>query len=429
MSRQDTVMLRYDGKTYELPLIKGSEGEVGIDVTSLRKDSGMITLDPGYANTASCDSAITYIDGDAGVLRYRGYDIEDLAEKSTFIETSLLLIFGELPSAEDLSTFREMLTDQELLHEDLLHHFEGYAPNGPPMSILSAVMNSMGSYHMDLLDIRTEEVFRQVVAKIMSKIRTIAAFSYRKSKGLPFVYPDPNLSFCRNFMHMMFSIPYRNFETTPEMVRALSRFLIVHADHNQNTSTSTVRMVGSTQANLFASVASGICALWGPLHGGASRRVLDLFEAISKNETTIDSALDDVKNRRTKLMGFGHRIYKTRDPRATIIRKIAEELALSKDGDWREQLEIAIELEDRAREDEFFIARSLYPNLDYYSGLILKALGIPPAMYPVMIALGNVAGWIAQWYEQFEDPNARIHRPRQIYVGENKREYIEERDR
>ncbi len=426
MSRQEFVKLQYDGKTYELPLIKGSEGEVGIDVTSLRKDTGMITLDPGYANTASCDSAITYIDGEAGILRYRGYDIEDLAEKSTFIETSLLLIFGELPSAEDLSWFREMLTDQELLHEDLLHHFEGFPPNGPPMAILSAVMNSMGSYHEDLLDIKTEEVFRRAVAKIMSKIRTIAAFSYRKSKGLPFVYPDPNLSFCRNFMHMMFSIPYRNFETTPEMVRALSRFLIVHADHNQNTSTSTVRMVGSTQANLFASIASGICALWGPLHGGASWRVLELFESIKNKNASIDTVLENVKGRRAKLMGFGHRIYKTRDPRAAIIRKIAEELAMSKDGDWRDLLEIAIELEDRACEDEYFVSRRLVPNLDFYSGLILKALGIPANMYPVMIALGNVAGWIAQWYEQFEDPNARIHRPRQIYMGRNRRDYVEE---
>lgn len=429
MSTEETVTLEYDGKSYELPLLYSSEGLAGIDVTQLRATSGMITFDPGYGNTASCDSAITYVDGDKGILRYRGYDIEELAENSTFIEVALLLIFGELPSSEDITSFRATLSEQELLHEDLLHHFEGFPPNGAPMAILSALINSMGSYHEDLLEIESEDEFKRAVAKIISKIRTIAAFSHRKSRGLPFIYPDPNLSFCRNFMHMMFSIPYRRFETTPEMVRALSRFLIVHADHGQNTSTSAVRMVGSTQANLFASVASGICALWGPLQGGVSWKVNQTLESVRKGETSVEDIIFGVKAKRFKLMGFGHRIYKVRDPRATIMRKIAEELALSRQGEWRDLLNIAVELEEKALQDDYFVSRRLFPNLDFYSGLILKALGIPPNMYPVMIALGNVAGWIAQWYEQFEEPQGRIHRPRQIYMGLNERGYVPESER
>jgi citrate synthase len=418
-----TATLTIDGQTYELPLVRGSEGELAIDISSLRARAHAITLDPGYANTGACTSAITFVDGERGILRYRGYPIEQLAEFSSFVETAMLLIFGELPTKEERAAFRTMLGDQALLHEDLLHHFDGFPPHAHPMAILSAVINSLGTYYPDLLEIQTEEDFRQAAAKLISKVRTIAAFSYRKSRGLPIIYPDPQRSYCENFLHMMFSVPYREHTPTPEALRALSLFLLVHADHEQNCSCSTVRMVGSSEANLFASVSAGISALWGRLHGGANSAVLQMLETIRDGDISVHDAVERAKRKEFRLMGFGHRVYKNFDPRAKILKTAAKRLLTSLNVQ-DDLLEIAQELESIALADDYFIERKLYPNVDFYSGLILRALGIPTAMFPVMFAIGRMPGWIAHWREQHQDPTTRIHRPRQIYVGPGERNYI-----
>ncbi|EPR30495.1 citrate synthase I [Alkalidesulfovibrio alkalitolerans DSM 16529] len=420
---QKKAILTIDGKTIELPLIEGSEGERALDISKLRQETGLITFDPGYANTGSCKSEITFVDGENGILRYRGYPIEELAEHSSFIETAMLLIFGHLPSQTERAAFREMLSSQELLHEDLLHHFEGFPPYGQPMSILSAVINSFASYHPDLLDIQTEEEFRLAVAKIISKVRTISAFAYRKSLGRPFMYPDPNRSYCSNFLHMMFSVPYKEFEPTRAQIKALSLVLIVHADHEQNCSCSTVRMVGSSQANLFASIAAGICALWGRLHGGANAAVIEMLENISAGRMTVKDYLEKVKRREMRLMGFGHRVYKSFDPRAKILKKAAHKLLHDQDMTGDPLIEIAQELEAAALSDDFFIERKLYPNVDFYSGIILRTLGIPVNMFPVMFAIGRMPGWIAHWYEESRS-GQKIHRPRQVYMGPPKRRYV-----
>ena len=420
---QKKALLTIDGKTIELPLIEGSEGERALDISKLRQESGLITFDPGYANTGSCTSEITFVDGENGILRYRGYPIEELAEHSSFIETAMLLIFGHLPTQAERAVFREMLSSQELLHEDLLHHFEGFPPYGQPMSILSAVINSFASYHPDLLDIQTEEEFRLAVAKIISKVRTISAFAYRKSLGRPFMYPDPNRSYCSNFLHMMFSVPYKEFEPTRAQIKALSLVLIVHADHEQNCSCSTVRMVGSSQANLFASIAAGICALWGRLHGGANAAVIEMLENISAGRMTVKDYLEKVKRREMRLMGFGHRVYKSFDPRAKILKKAAHKLLHDQDMTGDPLIEIAQELEAAALSDEFFIERKLYPNVDFYSGIILRTLGIPVNMFPVMFAIGRMPGWIAHWYEESRS-GQKIHRPRQVYMGPTRRRYV-----
>lgn len=424
----DTATLTIDGQTYELPIVRGTEGEIAVDVTCLRSRAGLITLDQGYANTGSCYSAITFVDGEKGVLRYRGYPIEQLARQSSFVETAMLLVFGELPTREERAAFRIMLGDQALLHEDLMHHFEGFPPNGHPMAILSAVINSLGAYNPDLLDIQTEGEFRKAVAKLISKVRTIAAFSYRKSVGLPIMYPDPSRSYCENFLHMMFSVPYKEHVPTPEAQKALSLFLLVHADHEQNCSCSTVRMVGSSEANLFASVSSGICALWGRLHGGANSAVVQMLEQIRDGDISVKECIERVKRKEFRLMGFGHRVYKNFDPRARVLKECATTLLGTlhiKDP----LLDIAQELEDIALNDDFFVSRKLYPNVDFYSGLILRALNIPVNMFPVMFAMGRMPGWIAHWHEQHLEENTRIHRPRQVYVGPNLREYIPMKDR
>ncbi len=420
---QKKAILTIDGKTIELPLIEGSEGERALDISKLRQETGLITFDPGYANTGSCKSEITFVDGENGILRYRGYPIEELAEHSSFIETAMLLIFGHLPSQTERAAFREMLSSQELLHEDLLHHFEGFPPYGQPMSILSAVINSFASYHPDLLDIQTEEEFRLAVAKIISKVRTISAFAYRKSLGRPFMYPDPNRSYCSNFLHMMFSVPYKEFEPTRAQIKALSLVLIVHADHEQNCSCSTVRMVGSSQANLFASIAAGICALWGRLHGGANAAVIEMLENISAGRMTVKDYLEKVKRREMRLMGFCHRVYKSYYPRAKILKKAAHKLLHDQDMTGDPLIEIAQELEAAALSDDFFIERKLYPNVDFYSGIILRTLGIPVNMFPVMFAIGRMPGWIAHWYEESRS-GQKIHRPRQVYMGPPKRRYV-----
>ncbi len=414
--------LTLDDKTYELPVVMGTENEVGVDITRLRSESGIITFDPGFANTGSCYSAITFVNGEEGALHYRGYPIEDLAAHGTFTETAYLLIFGHLPTREELDEFSELLTEQELLHEGLRHHFDGFPTHGQPMALLSAVINSLGCYHPDLLAIQTRDQFLRAVAKLISKVRTIAAWSYRKSMGLPFMYPNPSLTYCRNFLHMMFSVPNGHYDPPPEAVRALSLFFILHADHEQNCSCSTVRMVGSTEASLFASVSAGICALWGRLHGGANAGVIQMLRSIRDGEYSIKEYLERVKNKEVLLMGFGHRIYKSFDPRAKILKQAAHDL-LEKTGQGDELLDIALHLAEMAQDDEYFVERRLYPNVDFYSGIILRALGIPLNMFPVMFAIGRMPGWIAHWYEQSRQ-GTRIHRPRQVYTGELRRPYV-----
>ncbi len=418
-----TAQLILDGKTIDLPVIVGTENEHAIDITSLRNQTGYITYDPGYGNTGSCSSAITFVDGENGILRYRGYPIEDLAANATFIETSYLLIFGDLPTRSQRQEMRDLLSEQELLHEDLRHHFNGFPSNGHPMAILSAVINSLGCYHPDLLEITNDEEFLRAAAKIISKVRTIAAWAYRKAHGLPFIYPDPKLSYCRNFLHMMHSIPHKPYEPTDAQVRALTLFFLLHADHEQNCSCSTVRMVQSTEANLFASVSAGICALWGKLHGGANAGVLDMLQRIHDGEATIPEYLERVKRKELRLMGFGHRIYKSFDPRAKILRKAAHDM-LESTGNDDPLLDIALELAEVAMNDEYFTERKLYPNVDFYSGIILRGLGIPVNMFPVMFAIGRMPGWIAHWNETNTDGTTKIHRPRQIYTGEKPRAYV-----
>ena len=418
-----TAYLILDGTTYELPVIIGTENEHAIDISTLRKETGHITYDPGFGNTGACSSAITFVDGENGILRYRGFPIEELAAQGTFIETAYLLIFGALPTRSQRQEFRDLLSEQELLHEDLRHHFEGFPSNGHPMAILSAVINALGCYHPDLLEITTEGEFLRAAAKIISKVRTIAAWSYRKAQGLPFIYPDPKLSYCRNFLHMMHSIPNKPFEPTDAQVRALTLFFLLHADHEQNCSCSTVRMVQSTEANLFASVSAGICALWGRLHGGANAGVVHMLEEIRDGETTIAEYIEKVKRKECRLMGFGHRIYKSFDPRAKILRTAAHDM-LDSVGNDDPLLDIALELAEVALNDEYFTERKLYPNVDFYSGIILRALGIPVNMFPVMFAIGRMPGWIAHWNETNTDGITKIHRPRQIYTGEEARSYV-----
>lgn len=423
MHKSDIATLTIDGENYDLPVVRGTEGEVGIDISSLRGMSGLITLDPGYANTGACYSAISFVDGEKGILRYRGYPIEQLARQSSFVETAMLLVFGELPTREERAVFRTMLGDQALLHEDLMHHFEGFPPHGHPMAILSAVTNSLGAYHPDLLQIETVDEFRQAVAKLMSKVRTIAAFSYRKSVGRPIIYPDPSRSYCENFLHMMFTVPYKEHVPTPEAQKALDLFLLVHADHEQNCSCSTVRMVGSSDANLFASVSAGICALWGRLHGGANSAVVHMLEQIRDGDYSVRQCIEQVKRKEFRLMGFGHRVYKNFDPRAKVLKECATNLLETLDIK-DPLLDIAIELQEIALNDDFFVSRKLYPNVDFYSGLILRALNIPVNMFPVMFAIGRLPGWIAHWHEENRDVATRIHRPRQIYTGPARRPYV-----
>jgi citrate synthase len=366
---------------------------------------------------------VTFVDGENGILRYRGYPIEDIAAQGTFIETAYLLIFGELPTRAQRQEFRDILSEQELLHEGLRHHFEGFPSSGHPMAILSAVINALGCYHPDLLELSSQEDFLRAAAKIISKVRTIAAWSYRKAQGLPFMYPDPKLSYCRNFLHMMHPIPHRQFEPTDAQVRALSLFFLLHADHEQNCSCSTVRMVQSTEANLFASVSAGICALWGRLHGGANAGVIKMLEQINQGEATIPEYIERVKRKEFRLMGFGHRIYKSFDPRAKILREAAHDM-LESTGYDDPLLDIALELAEVALNDEYFTERKLYPNVDFYSGIILRALNIPVNMFPVMFAIGRMPGWIAHWHEAARDGVNKIHRPRQIYTGLKPRTYI-----
>ncbi len=415
--------LNIDGQTFELDTIVGSEGEVGIDITKLRAQTGAITLDSGYGNTGSCTSRITFIDGEKGILRYRGYDIAELAKKSGFVETAHLLIYGELPTSEKLSAFSKQLTRYQLIHEEMLHHFEGFPSTAHPMAILSAMINAASSYYPTLLEKR-EERFDNHAARLISQVRTIAAFSYRKAKGLPIIYPKSNLKFSENFLHMMFSMPGEDMDINPDVARALDLMFLLHADHEQNCSTSTVRMVASSKANLFASASAGVCALWGPLHGGANQAVLEMLEQIHAEGDDGSKFLQAVKDKTSgrRLMGFGHRVYKNFDPRALIIKeqcdKVLAQLQVSDP-----LLDIAKKLEEIALADEYFVSRNLYPNVDFYSGIIMRAIGIPMDMFTVMFAIGRMPGWIANFKEVMEDPSSRISRPRQIYTGPTLREY------
>jgi citrate synthase len=415
-----TAKLVLDGREYEFPLVIGSEGEVGIDITSLRAKTGAITLDPGYANTGACQSAITFIDGERGILRYRGYSIGELAESASFVEVCYLLIYGHLPSTRQLADFQHKLTHHTLIHEDMKKVFEGYPARAHPMAILSAMAVSLATYYPGV----DTEVDLNVI-RLLAKAKTIAAFSYKKSIGQPYVYPRNDLSYMADFLHMMFSVPTEPYEVPPVFERALNLLLIVHADHEQNCSTSTVRMVGSSRANLFACIATGICALWGPLHGGANQAVIEMLERIRADGGDYRKYIDLAKDKRSsfRLMGFGHRVYKNFDPRARILKATADQI-LGQLGIRDPLLEIAQGLEEIALKDEFFIERKLYPNVDFYSGIIYRAIGIPTDMFPVMFALGRLPGWIAHWKEMAADPSSRIHRPRQIYMGERERTFV-----
>jgi citrate synthase len=417
--------LTYDNKTYELPTVVGTEAETAVDISQLRAKSGLITLDSGYANTGACMSGITFIDGEAGVLRYRGYPVEELAERSSFVETAYLLVFGELPTANQLADFRRLLGQHEFIHEDMLHHFDGFPRNAPPMAILSAMINALGCFQPEIMQPEEDEHFMQAAARLMSKVRTIAAASYRKSIGRPVNYPRTELRYVANFLHMMFSFPHKLYQPDEVVVRALDQLLLLHADHEQNCSTSTVRMVGSSQAGLHASVAAGVCALWGPLHGGANVAVIDMLTELKNSGEKLDAFIARVKDKdaHARLMGFGHRVYKNFDPRARIIKESCHAL-LRKLNVNDPLLEIAMRLEEVALHDEYFIKRKLYPNVDYYSGIIMRALGIPTNMFTVMFAIGRLPGWIAHWREVRISGTQRIDRPRQIYTGATKRSYV-----
>ncbi|MHB0935240.1 MAG: citrate synthase [Armatimonadota bacterium] len=405
-----------------LPVVEGSEGERAVDIGALRGKTGYITLDEGFGNTGSCSSDITFIDGEQGVLRHRGYSIEELAEKSSFVEVAWLLIYGELPTPGQLLAFSSMLTEYELLHEGLRHHFEGFPPNAHPMAMLSAMINASSCYHPELMEDGDDEHFMRNAAKLISKVRTIAAFSYKKTMGQPIIYPHPKKNYASNFLHMMFSLPNAEYDPPREVLAALTKFLILHADHEQNCSTSTVRMVGSSGAHLFAAVAAGVCALWGPLHGGANQAVIEMLHDIYHRGVPVSQIIEQVKAREYRLMGFGHRVYKNFDPRAIILKQALQDMVKRERG-TDPLLEIALELEEAALTDDFFLSRSLYPNVDFYSGLILRHIGIPVSMFTVMFSIGRVPGWIAHWYEQHRT-SSRIMRPRQVYTGPTQRAYL-----
>jgi citrate synthase len=406
-------------------LLHATEGSDAYDVSKLLKETGRVTLDPGFVNTASCRSAITYIDGDAGILRYRGYPIEQLAENSTFLETSHLLIYGELPSAVELADFDARIRRHTLLHEDLRSFFNGFPRDAHPMPVLSSAVSALSTFYQDSLDPFDAEQVDLSTVRLMAKLPTIAAYAYKKSMGQPFLYPDNSQGLVENFLRLTFGFPAEPYDLDPIMVKALDQLLILHADHEQNCSTSTVRMVGSSHANLFASVSAGINALFGPLHGGANQAVLDMLEQIKADGGDVDEFVRKVKNKEggAKLMGFGHRVYKNYDPRAAIIKKTADQL-LESLGHRDELLDIAFRLEQVALSDDYFIERKLYPNVDFYTGLIYRAMGFPPKMFTVLFAIGRLPGWIAQWHEMIQDPDLKIARPRQLYVGPTERKYV-----
>jgi citrate synthase len=424
------VTLTYPGGELPLARIPATDGNDGFDISSLLKTTNAVTLDSGFTNTASCTSAITFIDGDAGILRYRGYPIEQLAERSTFLETSYLLIYGELPTPAQLAAFEANVKHHTMLHEDLRRFFDGFPRDAHPMPVLSSAVSALSTFYQDSLDPFDDEQVHISTIRLLAKVPTIAAYAYKKSVGQPFLYPDNSLSLNDNFLRMTFGVPAEDYQVDPVISRALDLLLILHADHEQNCSTSTVRLVGSSHANLFASVSAGINALFGPLHGGANQAVLEMLDKIHRSGGGVNTFIRQVKNREdgVKLMGFGHRVYKNYDPRAAIVKKTAYEVfdAL---GVSDPLLDIALRLEEVALSDDFFISRKLYPNVDFYTGLIYKAMGFPPRMFTVMFALGRLPGWIAQWREMIDDPQTKIGRPRQVYVGATERPYLALEDR
>jgi citrate synthase len=413
------------GDDLPLPIASATEGASGANISKLLTSTGLVTYDPGFANTASCTSAITYIDGDAGILRYRGYPIEQLAEQSNFAEVCYLLIHGELPSSDALAAFTSRLTRHTLLHEDLKRFFDGFPRDAHPMPVLSSAVSALSTFYQDSLDPFNAEQVDLSTIRLLAKLPTIAAYAYKKSVGQPFLYPDNSLDMVANFLRMTFGLPAEPYEADPEVVRALDLLFVLHADHEQNCSTSTVRLVGSSNANLFASVSAGINALFGPLHGGANAAVLEMLEAIRRDGGDVQKFVERVKAKEkgVKLMGFGHRVYKNYDPRAAIIKKTADSV-LSALGKRDDLLDIAIELEGHALSDDYFVSRKLYPNVDFYTGLLYRAMGFPTKMFTVLFAIGRLPGWIAQWHEMINDPQTKIGRPRQVYDGPTERAYV-----
>jgi citrate synthase len=421
----EKAILAIGDRQIELPILEGSEGERAVDITKLRDQTGMVTYDPSLGNTSVCRSAITYIDGEKGILRYRGIPIEQFTAKPNFIEAAWLLIFGRLPRREEMVRFSDLLTANELLHEGVKHQFQHIPPDAPPMAILSATLSNLACYHQDFLSLEDEESLEEVAARLISKVRTIAAFSFRRSQGLPFNYPDPHLRYCANFLHMMFSQPHQQYIVTREIEDALNLIFILHADHEQNCSTSTVRVVGSAKANVFASCAAGVCALWGPLHGGANVEVMEMLHHIQRGGLSPEDCIRDAKDKTNpfRLYGFGHRVYRNYDPRAKILKEACDKVfAQMKRKD--PLLDIARKLEELALADPYFIERRLYPNVDFYSGLLLRAMGIPTNMFTVCFAIGRLPGWIAHWKEQHDDSTTKILRPRQIYTGATAIDYV-----
>ena len=418
-----SAKLIIDGKTYMLPIFIGTEGEKAIDISNLRKETGYITLDSGYVNTGSCTSKITFIDGERGILRYRGIPIEQLAKYSSFRETVYLLINGVLPTRKELNSMSVRLNDHSLVHEDMLTFFQNFPRASHPMGILSAMVTSLRHFYPELQTL--EEEINITVTRLLSKVRTLAAMSYKISRGHKVVYPRPDLSYCANFLNMMFDSPVNPYEIDEEVVKALNLFWILHADHEQNCSTSAVRLVGSARTNLYASISAGIAALWGPLHGGANQAVIQMLTDLIENKQNVNHIIERAKNKKDpfRLMGFGHRVYKLYDPRAKILKESCDSL-LERLNLHDPLLVLAKELEQAALSDDFFIENNLYPNVDFYSGIILSAIGIPTNMFPVMFAIGRLPGWIAQWQESIEDPNWKLNRPRQIYIGPLKTDYI-----
>ena len=421
----EKAILTVGNQRIELPVLEGTEGERAVDITKLRDETGLITYDPSLGNTGVCRSAITFIDGDKGILRYRGIPIEQFTAKPNFVEVAWMLIFGRLPKREELAKFSDLLTANELLHEGVKHQFQHIPTDAPPMAILSATLSNLACYHQPFLALEDEESLEEAAARLISKVRTIAAFSYRRSLGLPFNYPDPHLRYCANFLHMMFSLPHQQYIVTREVEDALNLIFILHGDHEQNCSTSTVRVVGSAKANLFASCAAAVCALWGPLHGGANVEVMEMLERIRRGGLSPEECIRDAKDKTNpfRLHGFGHRIYRNYDPRAKILHEVCDRVfAQLKRKD--PLLDIARKLEELALADPYFVERRLYPNVDFYSGILLRAMGIPTDMFTVCFAIGRLPGWIAQWKEQHDDPATKILRPRQIYTGPTEAAYL-----
>jgi citrate synthase len=418
------VALEHPGGTLPLPVKTGTEGPAGIEVPKLLATTGMVTLDPGFVNTAACESAITYIDGDAGILRYRGYPIEELAEKASFLEVAWLLIYGELPSDDELAGFKAQIRKHTMLHEDFREFFGGFPTDAHPMAVLSSAVAALSTFYQDSLDPFDPDHVEQSTIRLLAKMPTIAAYAYKKSIGQPFLYPDNSLGYVDNFLRMTFGVPAEEYEIKPTMSKALNLLFLLHADHEQNCSTSTVRLVGSSNANLFVSVSAGVAALFGPLHGGANQAVLEMLERIQADGGDVSRFVQRVKDKEpgVKLMGFGHRVYKNYDPRATIVKKVAKEV-LEQLEKPDPMLDLAMQLEEAALSDDYFVERKLYPNVDFYTGVIYRAMGFPTRMFTVLFALGRLPGWIAQWREMINDPATKIGRPRQVYTGPALRHY------